>query len=196
MTRKYTLATTSPRRIELFTMLKLDFEVIKPTIDENNIKKEKEITEIVKSNASKKAISALRNGARGEFIIGADTIVVLNNQVFEKPKNDNDAFSILSKLSGKTHQVITGVSILEPKLNLWVSDFEKSSVTFRNLTEDEINYYIKTKEGRDKAGAYGIQGIGSIIVKKIDGCYFNVVGFPISLWYDLMIQMAKTLVTL
>ena len=118
------------------------------------------------------------------LIIGSDTIVVLDNMIIGKPQNDEEAFQILKKLSGKCHEVLTGVSILFHDSQ--ISDIAKTKVFFKLIADEDIKEYISTGEPMDKAGAYGIQGYGSQFIDTIDGCYFNVMGFPIPLFYEMI----------
>ena len=122
---------------------------------------------------------------KDDLIIGADTIVYFDNTIIGKPKDKKDAFKYLKKLSNNTHYVYTGVSILNYNLNLNTSLIDETKVTFNKLSDNEINYYIDNYKPYDKAGAYGIQDWSSIFVKKIDCCFYNVVGFPLSKFYKL-----------
>lgn len=132
---------------------------------------------------SRKKAEEVQKSHPDSLIIGADTIVVLNNEIIGKPQNDEEAFQILKKLSGKCHEVLTGVSILFHDSQL--SDIAKTKVFFKLISDEDIKEYISTGEPMDKAGAYGIQGYGSQFIDKIEGCYFNVMGFPISLFYEM-----------
>src|SRR5690606_29386629 len=133
-----------------------------------------------------KAKDKVRNG----IIISADTIVVLGNKVLGKPKNKKDAVRILKMLSGKTHVVYTGYSIYNSAIKKTITDFEKTEVTFRNLTQEEISDYVESGSPLDKAGAYGIQDdFGAVFVKKINGCYYNVVGLPLSKLYSSLLRI-------
>jgi len=135
---------------------------------------------------SNEAIKKLKSG----IVITADTIVVLNKKVIGKPRNQKDAYEILSYLSGKTHLVYTGFAIQNIEKNKTIVDYEKTRVTFRKLFPDEIKEYIKTGSPMDKAGAYGIQDdFGAVFVKKIDGCYYNVVGLPLSKIYKSLLEI-------
>lgn len=170
------LASSSPRRKELLENLQLPFEISSSNIDETydkNLPPE----EIVMSLAHQKAQSVAKRRPDA-FVIGADTIVVIDGQVLGKPKMVQEAAEMLKKLSGKSHYVYTGVTIISPTNQ--VDFFEKTEVVFWDLTEEEINNYLKTGEHFDKAGAYGIQGYGSLLVKKINGDYFSVVGLPVA----------------
>lgn len=175
---KIILASSSPRRKELLEKYNLNPIIFKPDVEEKELTKEKPI-QIAMSLAFEKALWVSDHFENEEIIIGADTIVVYQNEVLGKPKDIEDAFRMLNLLSGKTHYVITGLSIIKANSNLKIVDYEKTKVEFRKLSKDQINRYIKTKEPMDKAGAYGIQGYGEILVKGIDGCYSNVVGLPL-----------------
>lgn len=175
---KIILASSSPRRKELLERYNLDPMIFKPEVEEKELARENPI-QIAMSLAFEKAFWVSNHFENEEIIVGADTIVVYKNEVLGKPKDVEDAFKILNLLSGKTHYVITGVSIIKANSNLKVIDYEKTKVEFRKLSEDQINRYIETMEPMDKAGAYGIQGYGEILVKGIEGCYSNVVGLPL-----------------
>ena len=176
MKEKIILASASPRRRELMCFITEDFEIKTADVDEtieNGTKPE----DAVKSLALKKA-QAVSKKYKGRLVIGADTIVVCNNEILGKPENENSAFEMLKMLSGKTHYVLTGVCITD-----WVKTecfCVKSDVTFFNLSDEEIRQYIQSGEPMDKAGSYAIQGKGSLFVEKINGDYFNIVGLPVS----------------
>ena len=120
------------------------------------------------------------------LVIGADTIVVFNNTILGKPKDKEDARNTIKLLSGNTHEVITGISLINLSANKKIIDYVVSKVKFKDLSEDDINDYINTGESLDKAGAYGIQGYGSLLIEEIQGDYFNIVGLPISKLSDLV----------
>ena len=174
------MASNSPRRRELLAGLGLSYEVrVIDGIDESyphNLP----VEEIPSFISQKKAEAYTL--ADSELLITADTIVCLDNEVLGKPKDNADACRMLGKLSGRTHQVITGVTI---KTTEWVHSFScTSNVTFAQLTEQEIDYYVKTYHPLDKAGAYGIQEwIGYIGVTRLEGSYFNVMGLPVQRLY-------------
>lgn len=176
MTKHLILASGSPRRKELLEHLQLAFTVIVSDIEEV-IDSTLTPTEMVMSLAFQKA-SHVAKSYRGSYVIGADTIVVYRGQLFGKPRSEKEAISMLTLLSGGTHEVLTGVSILHGDQNC--TFVERTNVTFWTLTEKEIYDYVKTGEPMDKAGAYGIQGLGSLLVKEIQGDYFSVVGLPIA----------------
>jgi septum formation protein len=176
------LASSSPRRIEILKMVNANFRVIPP----ENVEEEKfgQPEEIAMVNAKRKALSVLEKAEPGELVIGADTLVVLGNEVIGKPRNESEAVEMLKRLSGRTHKVITGICVASKKKVL--TDFVESLVKFKRLSGDEIVKYVETKEPLDKAGAYGIQGIGALIVEEIRGDFFNVMGLPISRIYDIL----------
>ena len=171
------LASSSKRREEILDKYNFKFEIIKKDIIEKIDKYDKP-EELVMSLAFRKAYIVAKDYPE-KIVIGADTVVVYRGEILSKPKNSEDAFRMLSLLSGKTHQVITGISVLNLETEQKIVDFEKTNVKFRDLDKDTIDKYISTKEAFDKAGSYGIQGIGGLLVEKIDGCYLNVVGLPL-----------------
>ena len=172
------LASGSPRRRELLERYGLELKVVNSDIIEKfNTGETPE--QISMALAFSKALSVSK-AFSNDIVIGADTIVVYNNNILGKPKNEEDTFRILSMLSGNVHDVITGIAIIRAGTNQKIIDYERTRVKFNNLTPEKINNYIISKESFDKAGAYGIQGLGAILVEKIDGCYYNVVGLPLS----------------
>lgn len=173
---KIILASNSPRRKEILTQLGIKFEVMPSEYKEKM--KDMQPEELAMYFAERKAMSVADKISEEALVIGADTIVYCN-EVIGKPKDSKDAIKMLKRLSGKSHSVITGVSvIITPTLNK-ITTYEKTMVKFKSLNEEEILSYISTGEPMDKAGAYAIQGIGSLLVEKINGCYFNVMGLPV-----------------
>lgn len=173
---KIILASASPRRRELLTLAGIEYEVI-PSECEEILPDEITPDEAVKELARQKAEDVFSRNSDC-MIIAADTVVALGNTILGKPKNEEDAFNMLSSLSGKRHTVYTGVCIrTQHKTEIF---YVATDVEFYELTEKEIKDYIATKEPMDKAGAYGIQGKGFVLVKGIHGDYFNVVGLPLS----------------
>lgn len=169
------LASSSPRRKELLKQMEVEFDILHPDIDEK--KHETESPEEYVTRISKeKALKASSNIDNKNIVISADTIVVIENMVLRKPKDQDDARRMLKLLSGKTHKVITSFTIAKPKNKILHSENVETEVKIKNLADHEIESYIKTTEPMDKAGAYAIQGIGSFMVKKIKGSYENVVG--------------------
>ena len=152
---------------------------------EEKINETLELKDAIADLAKQKAVAVLENHPN-EIIVAADTVVVINNEVLGKPKNEEDARRMLEMLSGKSHQVITGVAILSNGTEELF--YEVTDVKFGDLSKEEIDWYISTREYHDKAGAYGIQGKGIILVEKIDGDYSNVVGLPM---YQLMKRLRK-----
>lgn len=193
--KKIILASGSPRRRELLSQIGIDFDVITSNADEiitmtqpddivcelSHIKAEA-VCRMLKDNESEENID-------DKIIIGADTIVYCNGEVLGKPKDEQDAHRMLKELSGGVHQVYTGVTFIH---NGNVTCFsEKTDVSVYNMSEEEINRYIKTGEPMDKAGAYGIQGAFAAYVKGINGDYNNVVGLPVSRLYHELLDIDK-----
>ncbi|MGM9535136.1 MAG: Maf family protein [Intestinibacter sp.] len=178
------LASASPRRKEILQNTKLKFEVQKSEIEEAVFEEESPESMVVRLAYEKAFDVAQKN--RDKLVIGADTIVVLEDEVLGKPKDEEEAFDMIQKLSNKTHRVITGISLIHLKKGIVVNDYQVSYVTFKDLSEDSIKDYINTKESLDKAGGYGIQGYGALLVEGIQGDYFNIVGLPISKLSDLL----------
>lgn len=172
---KIVLASSSPRRKELLKLLFNDFSV-RPSGAEENIPDEIKANEAAEYLAVKKAEYVKREN--DEAVIGCDTAVVINNIILGKPENEHECRKMLSMLSGKIHQVYTGVCVIYRDKK--ISFTEKTNVEFYEITDDEIESYIQTGEPFDKAGGYGIQGRGALLVKSISGDYFNVVGLPVS----------------
>ena len=173
------LASASPRRSELMTLAGFRFDVICADIDE--IVPEKALPqEVVMSLALQKA-QAVAKDHRKSAVVGSDTVVALDGKILGKPRSEKEAAEMLRSLSGRIHKVYTGVAIVcGEKVT---SFFEETEVEFYTLTDQEILDYIATGEPMDKAGAYGIQGRGAVLVKRINGDYFNVMGLPISKVY-------------
>lgn len=176
---KIILASSSPRRKEILNRYNLEPIIFGAQIEEKVTKGEFP-EQVAMSLAFEKSFWVSKHFNKDEIIIGADTIVVLEDIILGKPKDEKDAFEILSFLSGKEHSVITGICIMKANTNIKIIDYESTIVRFRHLSKETITRYIDTKEPMDKAGAYGIQGYGQILVEKIDGCYSNVVGLPLA----------------
>ncbi|MBR3148981.1 MAG: septum formation inhibitor Maf [Eubacterium sp.] len=168
------LASQSPRRRELMKYITDDFTIKVSEVDET-LPDGITPSDAVLYLSRIKAEPFMRDG---DTVIGADTVVAIDGEILGKPANKGDAADMLRKLSGRTHSVFTGVTVI--KDGNAHSFFEETRVRFLDLSENEIEKYIKTGEPLDKAGAYGIQGYGSLLVEKINGDYFNVVGLPIS----------------
>lgn len=184
MKKKIILASGSPRRREILRQIGLDFSIEPADIDEGVKPSEPPLAYAVRV-AKEKAEMAGKRTAEG-IIIAADTIVVCNNLILGKPSDPADAGRMLRMLSGRMHQVITGLAVMDAASGRMAADSAVTMVWFRELTDREIGAYIATGEPLDKAGAYGIQGMGGLLVDRIEGCYFNVVGLPISLLYRIL----------
>lgn len=178
------LASGSPRRKEILANTNVKFEVLTSDIDEKIFDFE-EPAQLVLRLAFEKCMDIAINNPE-KLVIGADTIVVLDNEILGKPKNEEEAFDMLSKLSNRAHQVITGISIVNLAMDKKIVDYVISDVKFKNLSDKDIKDYISTGECLDKAGAYGRQGYGALLVQEIKGDYFNIVGLPISRLSDIL----------
>lgn len=171
------LASTSPRRKELMEITGLPFVVVASPYEEDMSLKMSP-RDLVKHLAKGKA-SAVAENYRNEIIIGADTIVVLGKEVMGKPETEAAARKMLNKLSGKTHKVMTGYCIIDAATGKTVTKAVETKVYFKKLSSSEITNYIRSGEPMDRAGAYAIQGLAALFVKKIEGDFLNVVGLPI-----------------
>ncbi|WP_027338565.1 Maf family protein [Halonatronum saccharophilum] len=181
---RFILASASPRRRGLLEMLDLNFKVVASQLNEESVKEEDPIKLVKKLSYLKaKEVANFEDGV----IIGADTVVSLDGEILEKPKDSEDAYRMLSNLSGRTHQVFTGVTLV--KGDTVLTDYQKTNVTFRELTNREIKIYIESGQAMDKAGSYGIQDKGSLFVKKVDGCFYNVVGLPLVKLVELLNEL-------
>lgn len=170
------LASASPRRQELLSQLGLSFSVRAPNIDESGAGECSPGT-LVETLSRAKTMHLARDCTPQDCIIAADTVVVLDGQILGKPSTEEDAFQMLRALSGRSHKVFTGLTVQQGKRI--VTTHEMTTVHFRPLSDQTIRQYIKTGEPMDKAGAYGIQGYGALLVLGIQGDYFNVVGLPL-----------------
>lgn len=177
---KVILASASERRQELLARLVEKFTIKVSKFDEKIVKYKGNISEYVQDIAYGKALEVLRGTDEDAIIIAADTVVSINNKILGKPKDEQEAFSMLKELSGKTHIVCTGMVLINTTNNKVLKTSETTEVKFSSLSDSEIEEYIKTGEPLDKAGAYGIQGKGGIFVEEIHGCYYNVVGLPLN----------------
>ncbi|MBE3591620.1 MAG: septum formation protein Maf [Thermoanaerobacter sp.] len=181
---KIVLASKSPRRRELLSNLGLDFEVIESNVEE--FSKEKHPSRYVMDLSFNKAMLVAKKLKEEAIVIGADTIVAIEDKILGKPKDRDEAYIMLKSLQGRVHTVYTGITIVRTCDFKYVSDFEETKVWIKELQDEEIFNYIDTGECYDKAGAYAIQGFGALIVEKIVGDYFNVVGLPISKLFDIL----------
>lgn len=186
---KLILASASPRRAEILRNAGFDFDVV-PAHPDESLRPDEAATDYVRRLAEEKALTVARQLAKdavGEFsfIIGADTVVVIGNEILGKPSSPANAREMLSRLSGKTHEVYTGLSVVVGN-RIAHTAVEKTRVTFQPLSEEEIEDYIATGEPFDKAGAYAIQGRGGKFISRIEGCYFNVMGLPLARLYAML----------
>ncbi|MBO8130771.1 MAG: septum formation protein Maf [Candidatus Marinimicrobia bacterium] len=179
--KKIILGSTSPRRKELLSIIINEFDISAPHYQENNN---------IASVPEKICILHAYNKARSliekhpdAWIISADTIVVKNGKILGKPANEKDAYNMLKNLSGDKHFVYTAYCILNSNNGKYIQGIEKTEVIFRKIDDNLINFYIKNYTPYDKAGSYGIQDFSAVFIDKINGCFFNVVGFPIPNFY-------------
>jgi len=172
------LASSSPRRKFILTQIDLKFKVRTPKIDEEREILPDDVAEAAITLARAKAHSVIRSKDNA-LIVGADTQVRIDNQRFGKPKSSKEATEMLRALSGRVHEVITGVVILDTTTSKAIEDYEVTKVKFRPLEETDIGWYVSTGEPIGKAGGYAIQGIGALFIEKIDGDFYNVMGLPV-----------------
>lgn len=190
---KIILASNSPRRRELLLRTGVSFTVDSADVDETVLIGEPAESYAVRIALSKASTTAGR--VKSGVVIGADTIVVLDENILGKPKDDKDAVRMLRMLSGRMHRVITGLAVVEAGTGMARTSLAETKVWFRRLSDDEIAAYVSSREPMDKAGAYGIQDKGALLVERIDGCYFNVVGLPLSLLYNMLRDFGVNLLT-
>lgn len=179
---KYILASASPRRRELLEQIGLKFRIFVTDADESKIDKNLPVNLYVEELAMAKAAAAAKvlKNEKDAIIIAADTVVYFDNRIMGKPKDEKEAFDMLTCLSGNMHEVCTGVCVMRISDGFSAAGCERTEVYFNDLSPEKIQKYIDTGEPMDKAGAYGIQGVGALLVEKINGDYFNVVGLPLS----------------
>jgi septum formation protein len=182
---KIILASGSPRRAEILRTVGWPFEVMPPDIDETRRTNEDALTYVQRLARSKAEAVAQR--AASSLIVAADTTVVIDEQILEKPMDQNDAGRMLRKLSGAWHQVITGVALIDGETSQIQVACETTEVKFATMSRDEVDWYASSGEPMDKAGAYAIQGLGARFIERIRGDYFNVMGLPVRLLY-VMVQ--------
>ena len=186
---KIILASKSPRRAEILSMIGVNFKVvpskikeeIKPRIGQNEIA----------INISKTKAETISHEYPKDIIIGADTIVVLNEEIFGKPKDKNESKKMLKALSGNSHKVITGVTIKNENLGILKTFSEVTEVFVQKIPTKQIEFYVNNYNTLDKAGSYGIQEWFSVWIKRINGCYYNVMGLPVSKLYRYLIETER-----
>ncbi len=189
--KRLILASASPRRKELLEGLGLAFEIITshcPEVWEKGLSPR----QVARKLALDKADDVVGKVDSG-IVIGADTLVVLEDEILCKPRDHGDAVRILKRLSGKSHEVITAVAVIDVATGQTLQGEGITQVHFRELSDEEIGRYVKTEEPMDKAGAYGIQGKGILFVEGIEGCYTNVVGLPLPALAEMLSRMGHPL---
>lgn len=177
------LASKSPRRKEILENMGFSIEIISKDIEEMSGKEE--VTEKIKDIAYKKVMAVAKEYTT-EYVVGADTIVEVDGEILGKPRDKAEACQMLEKLSGRSHNVVTAFSLINIEKGISVKECSTTKVYFKNLTREDIEWYISTEEPMDKAGAYGIQGKGSAFVERIEGDFFTVMGFPIQKFIEIL----------
>jgi septum formation protein len=187
--RDLVLASRSQRRIDILRGLGFEFEILpaEDGVEDGASSRDPFVRPL--ECARLKADDAARNRSTA-LCIGADTVVILDGVALGKPGSDDEAHRFLTSLSGRTHTVVTGLALRRLSDGLELSAAEKTVVRFRDLTDEEIARYVGSGEGRDKAGSYAVQGLGAALVRSINGCYYNVVGLPVSLLFQLLKKAA------
>ena len=176
---KFILASASPRRADILRQAGIAFSVLSSAIDETPYLRESPEALVLRLAGAKAALVAARSVGPA-YVVAADTVVVAEGQILGKPRSTDDARHILESLSGRTHQVLTGVTIIRLPDAQRRQFVESTRVTFAALTADEISGYLSSGEPFDKAGAYAIQGIAARFIPRIEGCYYNVMGLPLA----------------
>jgi septum formation protein len=193
---KLVLASASPRRQELIAILGLPVQIIPSRVQEDT-PDHWSPSQIVEGLSKRKADAVKDKLSEStdfsSIVVGSDTIVVLNGKVMGKPRDASEAEQMLQELAGEVHEVYTGITCIRISDAKTVTSHRITKVRMRNLSSAQISRYVTTGESMDKAGAYGIQGIGSLLIESIDGCYFNVVGLPLSLLAVILEQFDITI---
>lgn len=187
------LASASERRKELLTRLTEEFNIVISDFDEGKVFFNGDCSKYVMDLAEGKSRSVAKDLNYGALIIGCDTVVTYNGEVLGKPKDKEDAFEMLKRLSGKIHKVYSGIVIFDTVKGRVTRDYACTEVKFSHITDEEILKYISTGEPMDKAGAYGIQGFGGVFVEWIKGDFYNVVGLPINKLKYMLREMGVNL---
>jgi len=188
--RKYILASQSPRRCQLLSLIQLPFSVLPSQHDEDTLDEPDPIRHVLAQSLAK--ASQIAGQVEEAIIIGADTIVVLDGEILGKPRSADHAAEMLSRLSGRTHHVFTGFSLIEQPQGRSVSEYEVTAVHFRPLFDWEIRAYADSESPLDKAGSYGIQDQSAVFADRIEGCFYNVVGFPLTKFYLTLLAFIQT----
>ena len=189
---KIILASQSPRRAEILRMLGVSFKVESSNIHEEINQKIKQNE--IPINLSEAKAEKISHKYPDKIIIGADTVVVFNKKIFGKPKDKNESKKMLKALSGNCHEVITGVTIMNEKLGIIKTFSETTKVFVQKIPTKQIEFYVNNYNTLDKAGSYGIQEWFSVWIKKIDGCYYNVMGLPVSKLHRHLLEIEKKII--
>ena len=193
LNEQFILASQSPRRKKLLTQIGLEFKIIPSDIDEGEHPLHINPPDYAMQLSEMKAHDVASKLDYPAIVLGADTIVVIGGEILNKPKNEDDAFNMLRRLSGETHTVFTGVSLVESLTMRALTEVKSTEVTFRHLSDEEISAYIGTGSPMDKAGAYGIQDdFGAVFISNISGCYYNIVGLPLEMLYGMIRRFKYT----
>ena len=188
--KKLILASASPRRSDLLRLLGVSFDVVPSHVSET-LDRSIPPADYVREISSRKARAVAAN-FHEEIVLGADTVVVLEGDILEKPAGEDEAAQMLGRLSGKTHRVYTGLALIDTGSGRSLQDVAVTDVSMRPITPEEIRQYVRTGEPLDKAGAYAVQGRAAAFVHSISGCFYNVVGLPLSLFCSLLERMVGT----
>ncbi len=179
--KEIVLASSSPRRSDLLRQIGLSFVVVAPDVDESRFSFGEDPAGTSEKLALAKAKSAVgRIGTRDRVVLGADTLVFLEDLVIGKPKDAEDACAMLRKLSGRSHRVLTGFALLDPERERSLTAHEWTTVYLRDFTDEEIRAYVDTGEPLDKAGSYGAHALGAGLITRVEGCFYNVIGLPLA----------------
>lgn len=184
------LASSSPRRQELLRNAGFKF-VVRPSKIREAPRRGEAAEEYARRAAREKALDVASSSLQNNVVLGADTVVVADGEILGKPADARDARRMLRLLAGSTHRVVTGVCIVHAPDRVEALNHQTTFVTFRSLVEKEVRDYVSSGEPFDKAGAYAIQGLASRFVTRIEGCYFNVVGLPVPMVYELLNPFLK-----
>jgi len=181
---RFILASASPRRIELLSLLGLRFEIMPSKVEEVFMVGETPREHVLRLSEEKAEKAALLHP--DAWVMGADTIVIINGEILGKPRTHNEAKDMLGKLSGRIHTVFTGFTVIRRNAQILIRDAIESAVRFRDIREDEMAWYIKSEEPYDKAGGYAVQGMGAFFIREIHGSYTNVMGLPLCEVVDVL----------
>lgn len=192
---KFILASGSPRRAEILRNAGFDFEILPADVDES-VRPGESAADYVRRLAEEKARAAAQklaatSDSNSGVVVAADTVVVVENEILGKPASPDDARAMLRQLSGRTHEVLTGLAVLSPQGSEVQLVVESTRVTFARMTDREIEEYIASSEPFDKAGAYAIQARGGKFITRIEGCYFNVMGLPLARLYSILREIER-----